>query len=565
MKIKKKIFKDCSNILILYFFIFCFIIIFVCPVVLGFDNQLGMPNFGDNQLNNQPITSDSQMNVLASKDTVPPEIEIILPDGSTLAYQENINLNFTYLTDTPLDTCKFTLEGDDVGLFINNRTIIGCTNTTFNVSNDDYFTLTFYINDTFGNANMDSVDFRVSSVAPATNVDSPENNTWFDDGENIYFNFTSTDYDGIDQCDLYSNFTGIWKINETFKFVISGVQESIQKNLSESGFIFNIKCNDTIGSSTFANTNANYTVYVDETIPNATIITVNNSEVSGINFALKYNITDDRQIDNCSFTLRDLNDNIVVYGSNSSLNCSAITKTLSTVSGGTYKVKIWGMDKAGNTDFDEIWFSTTTPAGVPGGGGGLIIIGENETMWTMETETGTGIYQLDMLQGQKRSKRILFENLGVNERRIDLVCENSTGTKNLCQYVSFENTTIILEPKRDVKVSVFFTIDLPKDIEREFYTFNIAGVDNLGRKGIITVEVNLKINVFWRLFIKIGSGSLEIFGLSVRYFIVLAFLMFICSLLTYYSTKKTDIKYPKAISFIAGIFISLIIVSLPFV
>jgi len=82
----------------------------------------------------------------------------------------------------------------------------------------------------------------------------------------IDFNFTVVDNNLlIDNCTLWSNFTGIWTRNVTVQNVTNNVTTNITLNLNVGNFIWNVQCYDLSGQSSFSN--SNYTLFIQNNLP----------------------------------------------------------------------------------------------------------------------------------------------------------------------------------------------------------------------------------------------------------------------------------------------------------
>lgn len=149
-------------------------------------------------------------------DTTYPSISISKPQPQYYATNESLPLNFT-ATDTHLSSCWYKVVNSTSDIIINNQSLSSCSNTTFDVPRDDTYTLTLYVNDTFGLESSDNVNFGVTSTAPAISLDAPSDGSYLNNETN-YFNFTATS-SSLDTCSLYSNFTGSWGINQSISTV----------------------------------------------------------------------------------------------------------------------------------------------------------------------------------------------------------------------------------------------------------------------------------------------------------------------------------------------------------
>jgi len=133
-------------------------------------------------------------------DTTAPPVNIVFPVDTASYNYQNFTINYTVSDATiGVDSVWFT---NDSG--VTNYTITG--NFSANLT-DGTFTYIIYSNDTLGNENSDSVTFTVSTLSPAITLNYPPDFTWFNSGADIYFNFTVTDADNLDTCELWTNYT----------------------------------------------------------------------------------------------------------------------------------------------------------------------------------------------------------------------------------------------------------------------------------------------------------------------------------------------------------------------
>ncbi|MDP3026070.1 MAG: hypothetical protein Q8N63_00030, partial [Nanoarchaeota archaeon] len=193
-------------------------------------------------------------------DDTAPSISIVYPlEGGAYSFN-NISINYTISDNLiGLSSCWYTNNSG-----ANNYSITCGQNFSQNLSDGSY-TYTVYSNDSLNNLGSDSVNFTISTGAPAINLDSPLNNKWFNSGSNVYFNFTATDSNGIDTCQLWANWTGGWSVNYTWVSPSSGIMNYTTRNLPNGVYIWNIWCNDTTNAGQFYTNN--FTVGIDSIVP----------------------------------------------------------------------------------------------------------------------------------------------------------------------------------------------------------------------------------------------------------------------------------------------------------
>ena len=295
--------------------------------------------------------------------TTPPSVNLVVPASLGVYNNDTIFLNYTINAKTST-TCQYSVINES-GLVISNTSIPGCANTTFILTKDGSYQIYLYATDLAGNIGSATNVFRLSTIGPAVNLNTPSDNN-YSQGQNVNFSFTASDYNGINYCKLYSNFSGSWGVNETFNFVTSGIQASTLKNISDNSYIWNVNCTDTVGLNSFAM--ANRTVIVDTIPPVVNITNTNFTNITGYNYNLTYNISDNQNLSSCYFTLRNSTGFVHNYAENTSLNCSASSQTLTVLSPDTFSITVYGQDSAGNVNSSLVYFTAISPSS-PGGGG----------------------------------------------------------------------------------------------------------------------------------------------------------------------------------------------------
>jgi len=276
------------------------------------------------------------------------------------------------------------------------------TNTTIGLSNESIQVVAFTYDDTltwnclaYNNISesswADSNYTVYSSIThPAINLDAPSDHTNSSNGNDTYFNYTTTDTDGLDTCQLWGNWTGTWHKNYSWVGPTSGTQNYTTVNISEGGpYRWNVWCNDTLGNGDFSSNN--YTFTIDETNPNVTFTTANDTSVTGtLSITIDYNVSD-TYLKQCSFTLRDSNGTVHNYPENTSLTCSATSKSISTLSFGTFVIQMWGEDYSGNLGDANLTFTLIGEGA--GGSGGVGVIPEEPEPEVIRTFCGDGVCQ----------------------------------------------------------------------------------------------------------------------------------------------------------------------------
>ena len=301
-------------------------------------------------------------------DTIPPVISIINPKSQTYSTNGSLALDYTVTdADIGVDKCWYKVINSTSDIIIDNTTITDCANLTFNIAQGTgTYNLTLYSNDTLSNVDSSIIEFAISLINPSIVLDGPSDNSYSDTGTNIYFNFTATDIDGLSECQLWHDFgNGNWHKNYTWSSPPNATQNFTILNLTDAAYIWNVWCNDTFGFNSWALNNK--TVTIDTIDPVVTISNDQNESIESLSITVNYEITD-TNINECYFTLRTSGGSLHNYPENTSLICSATSRSFSTLSYGDYKLQIWAEDYAGRLTDANLTF--TTRATVTGGGSG---------------------------------------------------------------------------------------------------------------------------------------------------------------------------------------------------
>ncbi len=303
-------------------------------------------------------------------DSIIPSLSIITPtEGSTFGTNTSLALNFT-VSDTNLQSCWYNIDNS------NNITIQNCLNTTFNTSASEH-TLFLYANDSLNNERKANVSFTVSIGAPTITQSSPIN-IYLNSSQTTFY-YTATDVD-LNACEIWGNFTGQYLLNQTNSTLISGQQSQFNISLSDNGYIWAIKCNDTLGNSAIT---GNKTFSIDTIYPKITLSEPSGTKTSRNNIPITFT-TSDNNIQSCWYNLyRGLNLEIA----NTTISCSQSSFFNTTVDA-SFTLNFYVNDSANNINTSLISFNvdTSSPSngggsggGGSSGGGGISAKGKNET------------------------------------------------------------------------------------------------------------------------------------------------------------------------------------------
>ena len=292
-----------------------------------------------------------------------PSITLDYPQqGATYGYNESIELNFSVFdSDNNIDSCWYNIDG------VGNISLASCANTTFNVIGDGSYVLNIYANDSFGEESNDSASFDVQIGAPSIVLYFPINE-YLNYQENINFNYTPTDVD-LDSCELWGDFNGSFMLNQTNDSPSNGVMNTFYLNLSDSEYLWNIRCNDSVGNSAF---NGNKTFYIDTINPEISVSEPNGKKTSKT-ISASWSVSDSN-LDSCWYNVYQGASLEVV---NSSVTCSDNSTSFEVSVDANFVFNFYVNDSAGNKNYTNSSFSVDTSSPAPpldgggsGGGGG---------------------------------------------------------------------------------------------------------------------------------------------------------------------------------------------------
>lgn len=478
-------------------------------------------------------------------DTSAPNINIIIPSHlQEFSYNHSMPLNFTITDDsTEVNTCWYNLD------FGTNITISNCLNTTFNVSEGSH-TANLYANDSLGNEGIISNSFGVSLDAPSITLNNPLNGTYWNNITDFYFNFTATDSNGLDTCELWGNWTGTWHKNYTWINPTNSTMNWTQINLTETAFIWNVFCNDTTNAGMFST--KNISVVIDLTNPlvyNLNSVTTLGSQT----FTFSFNATDDH-LSTCFYSVYNSSGDIdMATSANTSVSCNSAGNSETVSDYGSYTLIVYSNDSAGNinssSDSLTISPSPTTP---PAGGGGestVIVVGN--LSWKMETPGEGKIYEFQM-SAFDREDDLDFTNNGSEEIYLNLTCGGE-----LCDYISFSQDNVVLPVGQGIKTRVGFKVLVPDNVSVGDYVNNIIAMDQYGGADIVTLRITLSGFSLSEILDK--PFSLKTIGkIKIPYILLMLFVLIIVSVIVYYILFK-KVSGGKAISFIFGFIGAMII------
>jgi hypothetical protein len=475
---------------------------------------------------------------------------------------DNIDVNFNCFASSQSNLNSVTLQiwNETSGNLYYNETItpIGVNETTasfdYNFTDEGNYLWNCLFTDEVTSISSDlNYTLFISLIAPAVTLNNPLENEFFNYQNNILFNFTGIDNDGLSVCELWENFTGNWKKNYTWSSPISEISSARNLNLVDNYYLWNVWCNDTFGNGAFHENN--HTFSIDTIYPiegNITIAVTQNSE----SFLFLTNITD-INLNMCKYTIKNLTGQINGVNENITFSCNQLSSA-STSGFGDYILYIDAYDKANNHIQQNKSFTTSFVSPPPEGSGGTTP-SLSAGNWTMETEFAGSKYQFSMIQSSSRNKDLLFENLGTTSRTITLSCQPVSGTADLCGDITFEKNTFTLPLQKGIKTSVGFTLKIPDNFEKGKYVVNLVATDEQSNIGIITTEIDITSSssitgIISKLFSNTKNG--------IPYFLLFILVALLAGVLSNFLLFKPT-KLPSALSVLVGLVFGIIFLLLP--
>jgi hypothetical protein len=200
-----------------------------------------------------------------------------------------------------------------------------------------------------GHAPTLTVIYLSDESRPNIELVSPQNATQINNNS-IIFSYIPDDEQGLDTCELWGNFTGVFKKNISDNSINNNsINEFVLSNLNQGKYIWNIWCNDTMGNYKF--NLYDYDLIVDRTSPIVNITSPSESdEISDFDTLIEFSYDDDYS-ENATCDLYLDNQ----YNSSYVLN-NSITKSiyLNNLTVGNHDLLINCSDIATNYGFSEL-------------------------------------------------------------------------------------------------------------------------------------------------------------------------------------------------------------------
>lgn len=162
------------------------------------------------------------------------------------------------------------------------------------VLNEQGYT-SYWVNLSVTGASEDTAPNITLNSIPNSTLIFPVNYGNFSD--EVTFNCSASDFDGLSNITLYGNWSGGWHANETKEATGKNNQTFFVKNLSEGKYIWNCLATDNVSVSNFSD--SNFSVTVDRTAPVISSVYANESYVCG-NFYVRVNCSTEDLLTNLS-------------------------------------------------------------------------------------------------------------------------------------------------------------------------------------------------------------------------------------------------------------------------
>ncbi len=153
------------------------------------------------------------------------------------------------------------------------------------------------------------VAYESEQGEPDVYLDEPEDGEFLSDDE-ITFSFIPEDEDELDYCELWGDFSGDWRLNQTMEDVDNGSVNSFDPVALDQGeYLWNVWCSDVMGNAGFNESNSEFTV--DRDSPSISLDYPVSEEVDELNLEFLFTPSDP-VADNLSCSLRYHEDGFLV-------------------------------------------------------------------------------------------------------------------------------------------------------------------------------------------------------------------------------------------------------------
>jgi len=202
--------------------------------------------------------------VFVTEESDPPVITPYFPGINQHLPYENITFNYTPDDATGIENCSLFIDDEmndtdfdvEVGVF-----------NYFTISNISEIQHSWYVecfdNSSTANDTSSTLNFTIDLTDPIVTLEYPDDDSFYK-FSSVTFNYTPTELN-LENCSLYANFTGTFKIDQYNNSPAPNVTNTFTKILSDGLYEWNIECNDSSKRNVFDD--VNYTVKVDALQP----------------------------------------------------------------------------------------------------------------------------------------------------------------------------------------------------------------------------------------------------------------------------------------------------------
>ncbi len=211
-----------------------------------------------------------------------------------------------------------------------------------NIANNTYFQFKFEFTSGDPAPVLSNVYVDYTILNPNVSLTSPSSGN-YSNNTNVTLKYTPSDSD-LSNCALWGNFNGSFGLNKTDGFPTNGAENSFNLTLSNGAYIWNVKCTDSAGNTAFAI--ANYTLTVDNVIPNVTISEPTGTKVNRNGIPLVFSVSDATPTI-CNYNVYKGSD---IEKGNTTVSCGSGSTTFNVATYSSFIVNFYATDSAGNVN-----------------------------------------------------------------------------------------------------------------------------------------------------------------------------------------------------------------------
>jgi hypothetical protein len=210
--------------------------------------------------------NNSEVYCFTTGNRVPNVINLTYPLNNSVIELSQVDFNFT-VNDSDGSLVNCTLWENATGIWKANTTVLNpAQNTVNNITltnlGDQTFAWNIQCYDNSGDADFydSNLTVTIDTQAPTvSSLDNPPNGSTLT-STNVNFRFTASDGNPLANCSVWGNFSGIWQQNKTNSSPSNGGQTTINVDIPLGGYIWNIRCFDISGKSSFYSNNYTFEI-----------------------------------------------------------------------------------------------------------------------------------------------------------------------------------------------------------------------------------------------------------------------------------------------------------------